>query len=546
MGLRRCGQLMDRFNRHEFWGMLKVFVWDILIKRLVLVCLPLEMALWVTGKDGPISTLYPTHIAPWLPDSSSWLFWLAPPHFLGAIQWLIYIVFMFFLGRQLLNIYFSDIILRSCMQKRVVGVHRDNKPITSHSCITCYSRKIIWRLQDHGAMVVHLVLGSILFQTLPYYLEGCPVEVWWLLQSYWRGFLYYQYVFTRDGCCPEGMVYAYRYVPIWWAAFQVGAFDTTMDLICDLWIPSKTLYWFIMILLDFLIVLWIQVSVVSYPEPAETHEVFSLNPVWMVWRLAQTVIVGGIGIAKRNPETKTPIHTISMLYLRWKRLWNMWFIRLLRRFLLWPEYRAYHTMVRKGPTAPYFRSQVMGAFQIASSVQNFMKDYDKRLLLLTGITATPIVGSWVRMLLNPQVKNVATLLKKIGPKEVLHDILDKMLEDLQGPLSLHYDAVDPGKEIEQKTVLHGDLKVVRGYFHLEARNRQPSHFQESVSEPQVVGKSSVACQVTLPTFKDPIPDGTPLCLLENYTPDGPTPSLTPQDSPTVLRKRMLEAIQTPL
>jgi len=239
---------MDRFNRHEFWGMLKVFVWDILIKRLVLVCLPLEMALWVTGKDGPISTLYPTHIAPWLPDSSSWLFWLAPPHFLAAIQWLIYIVYMFFLGRQLLNIYFSDIILRSCMQKRVVGVHRDNKPITSPSCITCYSRKIIWRLRDHGAMVVHLVLGSILFQTLPYYLEGCPVEVWWLLQSYWRGFLYYQYVFTRDGCCPEGMVYAYRYVPIWWAAFQVGAFDTTMDLICDLWIPSKTLYWFIMIL----------------------------------------------------------------------------------------------------------------------------------------------------------------------------------------------------------------------------------------------------------------------------------------------------------
>lgn len=464
--------LRARFNWTELKAMVRVFVWSILVKRLLFICLPLEWLVHLLGQSGPLGPYFEAYAPRQIFKDVYLLKNLGSPlALMAAVQWLIYVIFMFCLVRQLINIYLADIILRSCMQKRVVNETRcsgvgepHSHSLYTHSCLTCYPRKIIWRLQDQGALIIHMVLGSIIFQTLPYYCNVCPVEMRWFLQAYWRGYLYYQYVFTRDGCCPEGMVYAYRYVPIWWGALQVGAFDTTVDLLCDLFVPSKTLYWFVVICLDFVIVLGVQVARVRYPEGVETQEVFSLNPVWMVWRMAQAMVVGGMGIAKRNPKAKSPIHAIRSVYDKAKRAWNGWGLRLLRRLVLWPEYRSYSAMVTKGPTAPYLRSQVMVLFEITSTVRDFMKDYDKRLVLLTGITSTPIVGSWVRMVLDPRIKNVATLLKKIGPKEVVQATLDGVLRDVQGPLAATGAALDPGKGVEQETVLYEKIEMVGGYF----------------------------------------------------------------------------------
>lgn len=539
--------LKARFNWTELNAMVRVFFWDILIKRLILVCLPLEGMVYLLRQEGPLAPVFQTYAPSHLFGQVFLLKDLACPLiFMAAIQWLVYIVFMFFLIRQLINIYLADIILRSSMQKRVVK--QENNHISNHSCLTCYPRKIIWRLQDQGALMIHMILGSILFQTLPYYLDLCPLELWWVLQSYWRGYLYYQYIFTRDGCCPEGMVYAYRYVPIWWTALQIGAFDTTMDLLCDFFLPSKTIYWFVMVLLDFLIVLWVQVLQVHYPEGVQSHEIFSLNPVWMVWRMAQALVVGGMGIAKRNPGAKSPIHTIQSIYAKAKWLWSGWFAHLLRRFLLWPEYRSYTAMVTKGPTSPYLRSQVMVIFEIASTVRDFMKDYDKRLVLLTGITSTPIVGSWVRMVLDPRIKNVATLLKKIGPKTVLLDTLDGILADVQGPLASTDGGTDPGKPVDQETVLYEKVEMVGGYFEEERLRVVKQEVVQRSAECQTIDecqpikdcqsttKSTDECQTTEPIddedWKDLITSGEPILFRSK---NGQS-----------IQSAILEAIHTPL
>ena len=557
----------SRFDWLELKTMTRVFVWDLLIKRFLLVCLPLEVFGWCLAKGSPLTPWFETHAflktIQALPTFIS-IHLQTPLALMAAAQWLVYILFMFFLFRQLLNIYLGDMILRSCMQKRLVLEDHESVAVPqtlSHQCLTCYPRKIIWRLQDQGALVIHMVLGSLLFQTLPYHLDLCPVELWWLLQSYWRGYLYYQYVFTRDGCCPEGMVFAYRHVPIWWAAFQVGALDTTIDLLCNLFIPTQTLYWFIMALLNFCIVVFVQVlQVHHYPHGQDTHELFSINPVWMVWRMAQALVAGGISIAKRNPRTKTPIHAFASVHQRLKKLWSGWFVALLRRILLWPEYRSYKALVTKGPTAPYLRSQVMTVFEVVSTVRDFMKDYDKRLVLLTGITSTPIVGSWVRMMLDPRIKNVATLLKKIGPREVLYKTLDDILQDIQEPLAACDGSMDPAKVDDQQAVLYeGEtIEVVRGYFMEDAyRLVDEVGDMDKMDEPVVrlgnksKGKRSVECQ----TGADPGIHGVH-SMHDPHNPfaaSSPTPVLIPNHSTDIniidqaaLEAAIHEAISTPL
>lgn len=401
------------------------------------------------------------------------------------------IMYIFMFARQIVNLYITDTVMKICINDCTGNKENETayKKCTKyqqthtyiHSCHTCYQRKIIWRIQDHFALIVHVILGNMLFQTLPYYVRDTNMWLWWWMQSYWKGYVYLQHVFTRDGCCPDSMIRAYRYTPIHVHGFVLGAVGTTLDMICAKHVPSKTLYWFVMFLFEFVIAVYMQEKRINYQSECDTIATYSqsnatnynnlqmhmwshlLSPIWILWKVSQMIVVGFVHISRRRVNAQTPLDTFVDTYNYLTRFSGDWFVCFMRRILLWKEYRTYRSFVTKGKTAPYVRAQVMSMFTVVSAIRNNLKDYSKQLIVLKGITSTPIIGSWMRMTLSPAMKNVSTILKKAGPIKKLNKIIDQILSDLQELLIHNIESMG---ENDNVVTLYGDTvtPITNDYF----------------------------------------------------------------------------------
>lgn len=441
---------------HTKYDMINLYIWKILVKKFLILFLPFELlfGLLITN---PFYT-YIEYVK------------TAPHWFVSIIYIIIYVAkftYLFMFARHIVNLYITDTIMKMCINS-VINKNEDEtihnnctkhnqKCNVSHLCHTCYPRKIIWRMQDHIALIVHIFLGNLLFQTIPYYIRYDHMWFWWYVQSYWKGYVYLQHVFTRDGCCPGSMISAYRYTPIYISGFVLGAVGTTLDILCIKHIPSKTLYWFFMFFFEFMIALYVQEITIKYPIECGMTEKYKqtlltvntnnnnntirlhkwlnlLSPIWILWKVSQMLVVGFVNITKRENITNTPLDTFIDMYERLKYFLNEWFVCFIRRIFLWKEYRSYRSFVTVGPTAPYVRTQIMIIFNIICAIRNNLKDYNKQLFVLKGIASTPVLGSWMRMTLNSTMKNVSTILKKVGPMKKLNIFIEQILTELQEPL----------------------------------------------------------------------------------------------------------------
>jgi len=387
-------------------------------------------------------------------------YFILPPPILHLFTFCSYAVF----GYYLLNTLMADGLLRLAMAERILG---DSYEGSIHSCPTCYKGKIMWRLQDTIAATIHLVLGWFLFVFLSWNLQMIPRWVCFGLQVMWRGYLHSMYIFTRDGLCPESMVLCYG-----WRGLRYGLLDVCLDWLMrdfGLW-PS--IQWSVCIFACFLMDVYIHRVVIDYSLIPRKPTYFSLNPIWMTWRLSQTVVLGTIQVTKRRKMQKSPIRTLASLYTEAQGWWYGKILRILRYSLLWPDHRSYRALLHQGPTAPYVRDQAITVFHTLTKIRNFVSDYDKPLLLLKGVTSAPLIGRWIRFTLDSRIKNLITLLSKIGSRKVLAHTLTRILKDMEGPLSDPF-LTQTDMVIEKPK----DFTIQEAYFPSSPQNNHDDGFQ---------------------------------------------------------------------
>ena len=369
------------YHREELLSLSRLFIWEIIVQRLLKVCLPLELIFCVCD---------------WLfPYLSTWLT-LSQLATMLQMRHLLYGVFLFTLIRQLLNIYIAAAILQAVLP----ALHTSTCSVEKvHLCVYCYPRKLIWRLQDELALFAHLVVGAGGFSLL-YYIPG----LFWLGQLNWRTYMYSQC--QRQGCPTFSL-------SLTWGGFKYGLLFTIVDFLLPTWLPLSV-YWSIVLCVDFYCAVAIQNQAIV--------NLHWYTPVYLTWFLSKLLVVGYLTLSQRRQN--------GNLFFMWTWFQHAWQrIRLLRGLLLWDEYNI-ETELPPGLTTLYLRQHLASFLRILVQIRDTLKDYNTPLVALTQITSVPFMGTWIKTLLDPKLEGIASLAKTID-KESLLESLNVVITQLE-------------------------------------------------------------------------------------------------------------------
>lgn len=335
-------------------------------------------------------------------------------------------IVQFFIWRQSLNVSICDAVLR-------LSIGYGFPPIKKgHKCHTCYQGKISHYLEDTASITVHVGLGYFCFIFIPSLLQNEIIRnLSTLLEIWWRGYVQSQYLFMRDGLCPEGMVRAYHHN--WMLGFALGLWDLLVLTLFKTLIPFP--FTSFGIALSSVLAFGMTVSLYSHPINHEKSNELGtkkmiLEPVFLTWKASQVIVVGYIQLSKRNGKMSITrrVEDWHLWILRQSRC--IWF-RVLRFCLLWPSFQKASSVIHTSVIGPYIWEQSMAVFRIATTVRDFLKDYKHPLGVLQTIACAPVIGHWSRMFMSRKLKNVVTILSKIDNKERFIDILSDLIEDFE-------------------------------------------------------------------------------------------------------------------
>lgn len=365
-------QWADLLSRQDIRDILQIV--QHLLYHFIKVCLPFELL---------ISSLYLFTLLDMSP----------PPLSLCVTLYSVFAkIFLGFLGIYLLNLSIAIIILQWAVSSSFPSKE------AQHQCSHCYTKNLVWRLEDELAIVLHGAIGWFLFQFLPLFLP-LNIMLIGMGQILWRTYLYGQVSRSKEHRCPHSTLMVSL------VSLQAGIGFVLIDVML-VWIRIPlTLYWSCMFLLDFTLI----VALHAEMFPACLNVMMSLRwtPIQLSWWLSQLVVIGIAGLNSRGKQ-QTFVERALAIQSRGSEFWKK--MRVCRRIMLWEEYQNLTALLHKGATAPYAREQLVGVLHTMISIRDTMTEYNIPIVAISTMTRVPLLGSWVWTLVDPKVGGLRALL----------------------------------------------------------------------------------------------------------------------------------------